>query len=111
LVRREAKREAEGAVAIVRVEPVVASAEVHAGGDEDGFVAGAADLKENQALVLELDFLVVDPSRQEHRPIGSEQLVAAKRVDCAGAGNVALRARLAGNGRTFHARGIPSGWR
>ena len=43
---------------------------------EHGFVAGAADLKEDQALVLELDFLVVDAARQEHRAIRPQQIVA-----------------------------------
>ena len=45
-----------------------------AGGDEDRLVAGAADLKEDLALVLELDFLVVELARQEHAAIDVEQL-------------------------------------
>ena len=76
LARRHAERQAERAIAVVREEPVVARAQLLAGGDEDGLVAGAADLEERLLLVLELDLLVVDFSRQEHQAIGGEQLVA-----------------------------------
>ena len=48
------------------------------GGDQDGFVSGAADLKVDQALALELDFLVVDPPRQDHRAVGPEEIVAGE---------------------------------
>ena len=85
-----ADRQAERAVAIVGIEPVVGGLELHARGDEHGLVAGAADLKEDQALVLELDFLVVDPAGQDHRPIGSEQVLAAEPVGVEWAGRVAL---------------------
>jgi hypothetical protein len=63
---------------------------LHAGGDEDGFVPGTADLKEDQALVLELDFLVVNPTGENHCPIGSEKVLAAKPVGVEWAGRVAL---------------------
>ena len=75
LERRHAEREAERAVAVVRIEPVVAGLQRHAGGDEHRLVAGAADLEEDQALVLELDLLVVDLPRQHHRAVGAEQVV------------------------------------
>ena len=68
--------EAQRAVAIVREEPVVAGLQRQAGGHHDGFVAGAADLEKDQALVLELDFLVVDPARQQHGAVDVEHLVA-----------------------------------
>ena len=67
--RRHAELQAERAVAIVRIEPVVAGFQREAGGDENGLVAGAADLEEDLALVLELDFLVVEPSRQQHAAV------------------------------------------
>ncbi len=51
--------EAEGAVAVVGIEPVVTWFEHEAGRDEHCFVAGPANLKKNLALVLELDLLVV----------------------------------------------------
>ena len=72
LERRDADSEAERAVAVVREQPVVAGAKMQAGGDEDRLVAGPADLEERLLLVLELDLLVVDLSRQEHQAIGSE---------------------------------------
>ena len=64
--------------------------ELHARGDQHGLVAGAADLKENQALVLELDFFVVDPAGKDHRPIGSEQVLAVEPVGVEWAGRAAL---------------------
>ena len=50
--RREAERQAERAIAVVREEPVVAATEMLSGCDEDSLVAGAADLKEG----LDSDF-------------------------------------------------------
>ena len=85
-----AERQAERPVAIVGIEPVVGGLELHAGGDQDGLVAGAADLEEDQALVLELDFLVVNPAGQDHRPIGSEQVLAVEPVGIEWAGRAAL---------------------
>ena len=90
LVGRHADRQAERAIAIVGIEPVVCRLELHAGGDEDRLVAGAADLEEDQALVLELDFLVVDPPGEDHRPIGSEEILAGEPVGVEWAGRVAL---------------------
>ena len=80
LERRHAEREAQRAIAIVRIEPVVARAQVHAGGGQHRFVAGAADLEEDQALVLELDLLVVEAARQQHRAVGPQQIVARQAV-------------------------------
>jgi hypothetical protein len=59
LARRDAERQAQRPVAVVRKEPVDARLERHPGRDEHAFVPGAADLEENQALVLELNFLVI----------------------------------------------------
>ena len=75
--RRDAELQAQRAIAVVREEPVVARPEDHAGGDEDGLVAGAADLEERLALVLELDFLVVDLPREEHAAVGPQQVGVA----------------------------------
>ena len=73
---RHAQHERERAIAIVGEEPVVAGLERHAGRHENRFVPGAADLEEDLALVLELDFLVVEPSRQHHPAICGEEIVA-----------------------------------
>ena len=90
LERRHADGQAKGPVAIVGIEPVVRRFELHAGGDEDRLVPGAADLKEDQALVLELDFLVVNAAGEHHRPIGSEKVLAGEPMGVEWAGRVAL---------------------
>ena len=69
---------------------------MHAGGDEDGFVAGAADLEEDKALALELNFLVVDLPRQDHRPVSTEKVVAREAVR--------RRDLAVADGRSLHGR-------
>ena len=78
LVRRDAQHQRQRAVAVVREEPVVPRPERHARGYENRFVPGTADLKKDFALVLELDFLVVEASRQQHPAICGEEMVARK---------------------------------
>ncbi len=73
LVRRDAEGEAERPVTVVGEEPVVAGPERARRRDEHRLVPGAADLEEDLALVLELDLLVVQLSRQDHPAIGCEQ--------------------------------------
>src|SRR5262249_40585553 len=51
------------------------------GGDEDRFVSGAADLKEDLALALQLNFLVVELARQQHAAVDGEELVGAEPVE------------------------------
>jgi hypothetical protein len=58
--------------------------EDHAGRHEDGLVTGAADLEEYQALVLELDLLVVDPAGLNHRPEYAYEVFTTER--CQGGG-------------------------
>ena len=104
VVRRDAERQAQGAVAIVGIEPVVARAEVEAGSHEDGFVSGPADLKEDQALILELNLFVVDPPREQHQAVGAEEIVAGKTgVVC---GPVGSRTPAVADRRSFHACGV-----
>ena len=99
--------ETERAVAVVGKEPVVAAAQVRAGGDEHRLVPGAADLEECLALVLELDLLVVDLPRQEHGAVSGEQLVPGQSLVFAarppGAGS---RVGAMGQGRPLHTRQI-----
>ena len=102
LERRHAEREAERAIAVVREEPVVAGAQVQAGGHEHGLVPGAADLEECLALVLELDLLVVDLPRQEHQAVGGEQLVSGQPLVLPSARRPGARVRAVGKGRTLH---------
>ncbi len=56
----------------------MARAQHHPRGDEDGLVPGTADLEEDVALVLELNLLVVEASRQEHQPVGRAQVVGGE---------------------------------
>ena len=76
LERRHTEREAERAIPVIGVEPVVAGAQMCGRRHADRFMAGAADLEEDQALVLELDLLVVEAPRQQHQPVGGEKVVA-----------------------------------
>ena len=81
LERRHPERQTQGSIAIVRVEPVVPGLEVHAGRHEHGFVPGAADLEEDQALVLELNLFVVEPPGHDHRPVRTEQIFTGEAVE------------------------------
>src|SRR5436190_11831485 len=67
--RRHAELETERAIAVVGIKPIIARLQSHAGRNQNCFVSGAADLKENLVLVLELDLLVVKPARKIHRAI------------------------------------------
>ena len=83
--RRHAERQAERPIPIVGEEPVVAGTEIQSGGHEDGFVPGAADLEERLALVLELNLLVVQLSRQEHETVRREEIIPREAFECAAA--------------------------
>ena len=78
---RDAEGEAEGAIAVVGIDPVVAGAQSHAGGDLDGFVAGAADLEEDAVLALERDLAVVQAARGVHDAEGADELLGRQGVD------------------------------
>ncbi len=80
LVRRHAERKAESAIAIVGIDPVVSGLESETGGDKNGFVAGAADLEVDFVLALELDFAVVELTREKHRAINEDERVAVEAV-------------------------------
>ena len=88
LGRRHAQLQAERAVAVIRVEPVVARLEHMPRRGQHGLMPGARDLEEDLVLPLELDLLVVHAARQEHRPERGEQLVARQSV-----GRAAVRFR------------------
>src|SRR5207248_9961000 len=78
LGRGQAGLEAERAVAVVGVEPVVARAQGQPRGDEHGLVARARNLEEDFVLPLELNLLVVNAPRQVHRAVDADKLVAAQ---------------------------------
>jgi len=69
LERCHSELQAQRAIAVIGEEPVVAGFEREARGDEHRFVSGAADLEENLALMLQLDFFVIDPARPQHAAI------------------------------------------
>src|SRR5207245_6029472 len=60
---------------------VVAGLERLSRGSEHRLVAGAADLKENLALVLELNLLGVESPGHEHEAVHGEQLIARKPLE------------------------------
>src|SRR5207237_6901864 len=70
--------EAEGAVTVVRIEPVVAGLEGQPRGDEHGLVPRARNLEEDFVLPLELNLLVVNAPRQVHRAVDADKLVASQ---------------------------------
>src|SRR6266508_3750899 len=74
LERCHSQLETKRAIAIVGIKPIVACLQDHAGGDEYGFMSGAAYLKEYFVLALEWYFLVVEPAREIHRAIHLEHL-------------------------------------
>src|SRR5262249_15272864 len=73
-------------------------------------VSGAADLEEDLALALELNLLVVQLSRQDHRPVDAEQRVAIESVERdAGAGTGLARGGTVDDRRLHPAKSIASG--
>ncbi len=76
LVRRHAHGEAERAIAIVGIEPVVARAQHQAGSHQQRFMSGAGDLEENLLLPLEQDLAIVELTRQVHQAVNVDQLLA-----------------------------------
>ena len=75
LDRRDAEREHERTVAVVREEPVVRRAQLAGEPEEQRFVAGAGDLEERPVLLAERDLAVVAVTRDEREPEVVERLV------------------------------------
>src|SRR6266498_3841307 len=80
LERCHSQLETKRAIAIVGIKPIVARLQDHTGGDEYGFMSGAAYLKEYFVLGLELYFLVVEPAREIHRAIHLKHLRRSARL-------------------------------
>ena len=80
LERCHAERQTQRAISIVGIEPVVAGAQMEPGRRQDAFVAGATDLKKDQALIFELNLLVVETPRQQHDAVGTDQICARQAV-------------------------------
>ena len=75
LLHRLAQRQAQGTVAIVGIEPVVAGLQSHACGNQQGLMAGAGDLEKDLLLPLEQNFTIVGAARQIHQPVHPDQLL------------------------------------
>src|SRR5215204_1388461 len=77
------------------MEPVVPRLQRDAGCHQHRLVAGAADLEEDQTLVFELDFLVVQLPRRDHDAVGAEQVFPGQPL-------VSTRGSIPGRGRFHH---------
>src|SRR5256886_16655569 len=80
LRRRHAEREAQGAVAVIGIEPVVRGTQHPAGGDEHRLVPGARYLEEDFVLALELDLPVVETAGEGHEAEHVEQVRLGERL-------------------------------
>src|SRR4029078_11291337 len=100
LLASHAELQAERAVAVIEVEPVVRRPQDKARGRHDRFMPSARDLEKDLVLALELDLLVVEPPRQEHGAVRTDELIARE-----ARGGLALG--FAGSG---HALKIETDW-
>src|SRR6266436_4745619 len=75
---RHPELQTQSTVTIVRVEPVVSWLQIQTCGNENSFVAGAADLKKDPVLAFKLDLLVIDASRHVHRFVHFNELLSLK---------------------------------
>ena len=78
LERRHAELQAQRAVAIVRIEPIIARLQAHSRRHQDRLVTSAANLKKDAVLVFHLNLFVVEPPRQVHRAEDLQHLFAAE---------------------------------
>ena len=69
LERRDAEGQAQRAVTIVREEPIVTRSQRETGRHLNRFVPCRANLKVALALILELYFLVIQATREQHRAV------------------------------------------
>ena len=76
--RCDTKGHAEGAIAIVGEEPVVAAAKCEAGTDLKGFMPCTGYLEEDFLLALEQDLAVVDATREKHETVDLDELLRSK---------------------------------
>ena len=74
LERSDAQRQAERAVAIVGIYPIMARPENEPRSGQDAFMPRAADLEESFVLPFQLDFAVIDPPRKKHRAVNTKKI-------------------------------------
>ena len=70
--------QAERAVAVIRIKPVVAGLQGKGCGHAHGFMAGAGNLEEDLLLALQHDLPVVHPPGGIHVAVGFDQLLAGE---------------------------------
>ena len=78
LQRRDAEHQAEGAVPVIRVNPIDAGTKKQPHCGRDGFVAGAGDLEVDLVLTLQLDFAVIQAAGEKHRAVETNEGVAVE---------------------------------
>ena len=78
VVGSDAEHEHQRAVAVIREEPIVTWFQHQTRRHLDGFVARAADLKEDLILALELNLAIVQTPREKHGAIDADQRVAVE---------------------------------
>ena len=92
--RLDAEHQAEGAVAVVGIEPVDTGTKKKPHSRGDRFVARAGDLKVDFILAFELDFAIVQPAREVHRAIKADKSVMIEAVQIGGVKLGGFDARL-----------------
>jgi hypothetical protein len=78
LARRCAQREAQGAIAVIGIKPVVGGPHGEGGGHADSFVTRPGNLEEDLLLALQHDLPVVHAAGGVHDPVGFNQLGAGQ---------------------------------
>src|SRR5256885_1478628 len=70
---RHTQLQTQRAITVVGVEPIVRGLQDYPRGRKNSFVARPRYLKEDLVLSLELHFLVINASREEHCAIGGQE--------------------------------------
>ena len=74
-IRRDAEGQTQGAIAIIRIDPIVARSQAHAGSHFDRFMSGSADLKIDAILPFQGDLAIVEAPGRLHSTEGADELV------------------------------------
>src|SRR5579862_9344753 len=80
LVRLHAEGQAQGAIAVIRVEPVIARFQRQTGSHTDRLVTCARHLEEDLLLPLEQNFPVINAPGGVHQAVGLDELFSCKSV-------------------------------
>src|SRR5258708_18542794 len=77
-IRLGTQGQAQRAIAVIRVEPVIAGPERRASGTTSVFVSSSRQLEVDLLLALQQDFPVINAPGREHVAVGLDELVASK---------------------------------